>query len=270
MKEEGLVFINGVRSSDINALDRGLHYGDGVFRTLKVVAGEVRWWADHFGKLAGDCAALGLHCPDREVLAREVLQLAREADVGVIKIILTRGAARRGYGIPPDAAPTRIVMGFPPSVRENLDVHVRWCDLRLASQPKLAGIKHLNCLENVLARSEWTDTDIAEGLLMDEAGRVICATMANLFMVEQGSLVTPDLSRCGVAGVARARIIRAAQGHGQAVRVEPITRERLLASDEVFLCNSLIEIWRVTGLEDRQWRDGGWAEKTRNWINENN
>lgn len=270
MKGESLVLINGVQADSVNALDRGLHYGDGVFRTLKVVAGQVRWWKDQFGKLAEDCAALRLPCPDRKVLEGEVRQLAAEPGVGVIKIIVTRGAALRGYGIPPNADPTRIIMGFPPSGRENLDVQVRWCDLRLASQPKLAGIKHLNRLENVLARSEWNAPDIAEGLLLDEAGSVICATMANLFIVEQGRLITPDLSRCGIAGVARSRIIRAAKRHGETVRVESITRERLLAADEVFLCNSLIEIWRVAGLEDRQWQDGGRAEKIRNWINENN
>lgn len=268
-KGEAPVLINGVQAGSVDALDRGLHYGDGVFRTLKVVAGEVRWWDDHFTKLAEDCAALGISCPDREALEGEVRQLAASPGVGVIKIIVTRGAGQRGYAMPANAESTRIVMGFPPAGRENQDVRVRWCDLRLASQPRLAGIKHLNRLENVLARSEWTDADIAEGLLMDEAGRVICATMANLFVLEQGRLVTPDLSHCGVAGVARARVIRAAQGHGQPVRVESITRERLLAADEVFLCNSLIEIWRVAGLEDRQWQDGGGAEKIRNWINEN-
>lgn len=270
MRRGELSLINGERMDCVDALDRGLHYGDGVFRTLKVVAGQVRWWEDQFGKLAEDCAALRLPCLDREALEGEVRQLAAEPGVGVVKIIVTRGAAPRGYGIPPDAGPVRIVMGFPPSGRENLDVRVRWCDLRLASQPRLAGIKHLNRLENVLARSEWNDPDIAEGLLLDEAGSVICATMANLFIVEQGRLVTADLSRCGIAGVARSRIIRAAKRHGETVRVESITRERLLAADEVFLCNSLIEIWRVAGLEGRQWQDGGWAEKTRKWINENN
>lgn len=268
MKVEGLMLINGKWSLDVNALDRGLHYGDGVFRTLKVVASRARWWDDQFAKLADDCAALAIPCPDRTVLESEVRQLAAEPDVGVIKIIVTRGVGQRGYSFPPDAKPVRIVMGFRSPVRENVDVRVRWCALRLSHQPRLAGIKHLSRLENVLARSEWNDPDIAEGLLMDESGKLICGTMTNLFIVEQGRLVTPDLSACGIAGVARSRIMLAASRHQNAVKAEPITRERLLSSDQVLLCNSLIGIWRVAELEDRVWPENGWAETLRNWLDE--
>lgn len=268
MRSEGLSLINGERMDCVNALDRGLHYGDGVFRTLKVAAGEVRWWWDQYRKLDEDCAALGIACPDKAMLEAEVRQLAREPGVGVVKIVVTRGSGRRGYGIPADAAPTRIVMGFPFSGRENLDVRVRWCELRLSSQPRLAGVKHLNRLENVLARSEWEDAGIAEGLLLDETGHAICGTMSNLFIVEQETLVTPSLSGCGVAGVARGRILRAAERQGLAVKVEPLPRERLIASDGLFLCNSLIGVWRVADLEEKHWPDDGWAEKLRNWLDE--
>jgi 4-amino-4-deoxychorismate lyase len=267
-KGKNPILINGWQADSIDALDRGLHYGDGVFRTLKVESGQVRWRQDQFRKLAEDCAALGIPCPDREVLEAEVDQLAAELGVGVIKLIVTRGSGQRGYGIPADASPTRLVMGFPAAGRENLDVRVRWCELRLAHQPKLAGIKHLNRLENVLARSEWQDPDIAEGLLMDEAGHVICGTMSNLFIVEQDRLITPDLSRSGIAGVARGRIMQAAKRHGQPARMEAIAPERLLESDGVFLCNSLIGVWRVVELDNKHWPDQIWAEKLRNWLNE--
>ncbi len=267
---EGVMLINGVRSSGLDAMDRGLHYGDGVFRTLKAVAGEVRWWEDHFRKLADDCAALSIPCPDRELLEAEVREIAAGPGVGVVKIIVTRGIGQRGYAMPAEAAPSRIVSGFPFSGRENRDVRVRWCELRLSHQPKLAGIKHLNRLENVLARSEWDDADIAEGLLLDEAGRVICGTMTNLFIVEQGGLITPDVSGCGIAGVTRSRIMHAAVQHGQTASVEPISRERLLAADGVLLCNSLVGIWRVAELGQKRWPNSGWAGKLRNWLDENN
>ena len=269
-KGKNLVLVNGEAAAGNDVLDRGLHYGDGVFRTLKVAGGKVRWWDEQFRKLAEDCAALAIPCPDKAVLEAEVLRLAGEPDVGVIKIIITRGVGQRGYAIPADAAPRRIVMGFPGTSQENRDVRVRWCELRLSSQPRLAGIKHLNRLENVLARSEWNAPDIAEGLLLDESGHVICGTMSNLFIAEQESLVTPALTHCGVAGVARSRIIQSAERHGQPVRFEPISRERLLAADGAFLCNSLIGVWRVAGLENRQWPDNGRAETLRSWLDENN
>lgn len=267
MRREGIL-INGERKDSLSVLDRGLQYGDGVFRTLAVVAGKVRWWADQYRKLAEDCAALHIPCPDKEALESEVRKIAAGPGVGVVKIIVTRGVGQRGYAIPTDAAPTRIVMGFAGSGNENREVRVRWCELRLASQPRLAGIKHLNRLENVLARAEWHDPEIAEGLLLDEAGHVVSGTMSNLFLLEQGRLVTPTLSNCGVAGVARGRIIRAAERRAQGVREERCSRERLLAAEGLFLCNSLIGVWRVTGLENRHWPDDGWAEKLRSWLDE--
>lgn len=267
-KEGNPVLVNGERSLGIDVLDRGLHYGDGVFRTLKAVAGEVRWWEEQCRKLAEDCTSLGIPCPDRSELEAEVRQLAAEPDVGVIKIIVTRGVGQRGYAFPADTAPRRIVMGFSGASHENRDVRVRWCELRLSSQPRLAGIKHLNRLENVLARSEWNTPDIAEGLLLDESGHVICGTMSNVFIAEGDKLVTPELSRCGVAGVARSRIIQAAKHHGKPLQVEAIMPERLLAADAVFLCNSLIGVWRVAELEDRHWPDNGQAKIIRNWLDE--
>lgn len=270
MKSEGLILVNGQAASGIGALDRGLHYGDGVFRTIKIVAGEICWWADHYQKLSFDCAALGIPCPDEISLKQEVLQVAAQPGIGVVKIIMTRGVGKRGYGIPNAVQPVRMVMGFPAIAHHSRDVQVRWCDLRLSSQPRLAGIKHLNRLENVLARSEWSDPDIAEGLLMDEADRVICGTMSNLFLLENNRLITPKLDRCGIAGVARARLLREAPHHNMTVCVEEISRQRLLAAEEIFLINSLIDVWRVAGLGNLRWLDTGLAAKLVKWLNEKN
>lgn len=264
-----LILVDGKPSSSISVMDRGLHYGDGVFRTMKVKHCRVRWWEDQYRKLAGDCAALAIPCPDKQLLQNEVEQIAARPGIGVLKVIVTRGVGLRGYGIDAEAQPARIVMGFPSSSRENLDVRVRWCKLRLSHQPGLAGIKHLNRLENVLARSEWNDGDIAEGLIMDNEGHLICGTMTNLLIAEGDKLVTPDISKCGIAGVTRERIMRAAEQLGQPVSVGAITPQRLLAADEVMLCNSLVDVWRVIQLEEKHWPATGWAEKLRNWLDEN-
>jgi 4-amino-4-deoxychorismate lyase len=268
MKTEGLILVDGLATGSIQALDRGLHYGDGVFRTMKIVDGEIRWWADHYGKLAADCEALGIACPDESLLNQEAQQVAAQADVGVVKIIITRGVGKRGYGIPEIVEPVRIITGSPASTPVSHDVNVRWCNLRLSTQPRLAGIKHLNRLENVLARSEWSNPEIAEGLLMDEAGRVICGTRSNLFLLERDKLVTPDLGHCGIAGVARQRLMRAAARYGMNVGVEDIPQSRLLAAGEIFLTNSLIEIWRVASLNGTIRDDSGMRSKLVRWLHE--
>ena len=265
-----MVLVDGKQATQIDAHDRGLHYGDGVFRTLKVENGMPCWWADQYRKLAADCEALNLACPEEALLLNEVRQAAREPDTGGVKIILTRGLGKRGYALPEQCQPVRLVMGFAYAAAARRDIRLRWCELRLSFQPRLAGIKHLNRLENVLARSEWNNPAIDEGLLLDETGNVIGGTMTNLFLFEQGRLVTPELARCGIAGVTRERLMRGASRNGMAVSIENIMPARLLAADEVFLVNSLIRIWRADSLDKHRWADTGMLANLVNWLNEEN
>jgi 4-amino-4-deoxychorismate lyase len=126
---------------------------------------------------------------------------------------------------------------------------MRYCDIRLSENPALAGIKHLNRLENVLARAEWNDPDIAEGLVLDASGFVIEGTMSNLFIVQEGILMTPDISGCGVEGIMRSIVFEAASSLGISLRVLQITPQDVIEADEIFICNSLINIWPVRQLD---------------------
>ena len=262
--------INGVESDTISVDDRGLAYGDGVFRTLKTRAGEPIWWADHYATLARDCAALAIVCPAQKILLDEVQTVAQGAD-RVIKIILTRGVGARGYRPSDLPSPTRIVAAAPLPDYAHQAAHgvsVRWCRLRLARQAELAGIKHLNRLQNVLARKEWDDPTIAEGLLCDDTGAVIGGTMTNLFVMRDDELLTPDLSLSGIDGVTRSRVLRAATLHGVQWRICRLDTADILAADEVFLGNSIAGLWRIMRLEDRQWAASGWTEQFNRWIHE--
>jgi 4-amino-4-deoxychorismate lyase len=135
-------------------------------------------------------------------------------------------------------------------------IKLHLCRLRLAHQPALAGIKHLNRLENVLARAECSDAEADEGLLLDQEGFAIGGAMTNLFIVEQGALLTPDLSRCGVAGVTRARVLEIAEKSRLACQVARLPLERVMNADEVFLVNSVIGLWWVAHWDERQWPRG--------------
>lgn len=253
-----MILIDGQRSDQINALDRGLAYGDGVFRTLRAVRGDIPYWRRHYRKLASDCAALSLECPVQSLLRAELAQLLMAEPECVVKIIVTRGVGGRGFAFPSSARCTRVVASFPsPVTRAKVDVlgvRVRWCETRLAIQPRLAGIKHLNRLENVLARSEWNDADIVEGLMLDREGRVVEGTYCNLFLVEQGRLITPELCNCGVAGVQRERVMEVAAQAGIPCSVEIVSQARVCNADQVLICNSVIGLWWVSALEQRRWR----------------
>lgn len=239
-------------------MDRGLAFGDGIFRTILVRSGQPLNWRWHRARLAADCETLALPMPDEAGLLREMSEVAPED--AVVKVILTRGVSTRGYSIPPEAHPTRIVASFPapayPASHAEEGVTVRRCTLVLSCQPRVAGAKTLNRLENVIARSEWTDRDVAEGLLGDDTGHVVEGTMSNVFVVGDGRLVTPRLDRCGVIGAQRERVKELAEREGIPLEERDLRWDQLHAADEVFLTNSLIGLWPVARFEERRWPVG--------------
>jgi 4-amino-4-deoxychorismate lyase len=267
-----MILVNGIQSEHIRVFDRGVTYGDGVFRTLLVRTGHPLCWSRHYDKLNADCAALGIVCPPEDILAAEMVKLITGTPDCVLKVIVTRGESQRGYAIPACMEPTRILMSSPvpryPANHLTDGVRLHLCATRLAIQPLLAGIKHLNRLENVLARREWNSSEIAEGLMLDMDGNAIEGTMSNLFLLQGNTLFTPDLGRCGVAGVQRQRIMNLVGGLGMAVRVENLSLARIYDAEEMVLCNSLIGVWQVRELAGKTWQAGQLAARLRRLLDD--
>jgi 4-amino-4-deoxychorismate lyase len=267
-----MILVNGAATDLLAVTDRGLAYGDGVFRTFPVTGGRARNWRFQFRKLVADCAALALPCPAEALLAEELARASAAQGACIVKIIVTRGSSERGYAPPQDPVPTRVVMTSPrlryPEEFSRGGVRVQVCSTRLAAQPRLAGVKHLNRLENVLARMEWRDPAVAEGLMLDIEGNVIGGTMTNLFMVDEIGLVTPDLSKCGVAGVTRERVLGAAARQGMGCRVEPVSLDRVHKARELILVNSVIGAWPVREIEGRTLKPGPGMTRVRAWLDQ--
>lgn len=267
-----MILINGMAEDKIAVTDRGLAYGDGVFRTLAVSGGRPLCWQRHFIKLRDDCLRLRIPQPPEKQLLEEVERVARYLGNGVAKIIVTRGQGERGYALPAHAQPVRIVIGSAmpsyPTVNARDGIRARLCELRLSDQPYLAGIKHLNRLENVLARAEWSDPAIAEGLLLDQRGNLVEGVTSNLFLMIGGTLVTPELSRAGVAGVTRERILAWALETGLPCEIREVPLDELWTADEVMVCNSLIGVWQIRGIEGKNWEPGTCTPRIRNYLTE--
>jgi len=243
--------IDGSEADCLTVADRGLQYGDGLFETLAVRGGEPCLWHAHFDRLSRGAGRLGIPCPPRELLLQECRQLAGES-TGVLKIILTRGSGGRGYGPPETPQPSRILTLHPwpdyPTDWGEQGVEVIFCRTPLGENPVLAGLKHLNRLEQVLARSEWWDREIAEGLMQDGKGRIIGGTRSNLFLARAGRLLTPRLDTCGIAGTVRDLVLRIGDNLGIEVLERDIMRADLAAADGLFLTNALIGVWPVRRL----------------------
>ncbi|PPC94927.1 MAG: aminodeoxychorismate lyase [Methylotenera sp.] len=267
--------INGSFDQVISAADRGFTYGDGVFRTMKIRDGQPISWPFHYQKLVADCAVIGIVCPSAELLVSDIQQLFPieefdNGEVSVAKIIITRGEGERGYAPPAVTIPTRVLIKS--SMPTYLDAHylsgvrLHLCDTRLALQPKLAGIKHLNRLENILARMEWREESIFDGLMMDMQSNVIECTMSNIFARVGSHLYTPDLSQCGVAGITRQRILGLESLLGLNCSEVRITLPELLSADEVIVCNSLYGAFQVTAIGNQTWEQQSLASTIRNIL----
>lgn len=252
-------WVDGRPADSLSLKDRGLAYGDGLFETVGVRAGCPQLLERHLARLSEGSGRLALNT-DMNTVRSELLGFARELGEGVAKLLITRGEGARGYASDPQVAARRILLGSPmpsyPAEHFQRGVQLYACRTRLSEQPLLAGLKHLNRLEQVLARAEWQGNEYAEGLMMDGSGRVIEGVFSNLFLVRDGSLYTADLRRCGVAGVMRAELLDQATAHGIDVHVGDITLDALNQADEVFTCNSLYGVWPVRALQARVWPVG--------------
>lgn len=276
MAHNATYLINGSFNASISPLDRGFAFGDGVFRTIKIQGGLPEHWPQHYQKLVADCAAINIVCPSAELLMSDLSQLfSVDADTeklaAVAKIIITRGEGNRGYTPPAITAPMRVVLKSPmpeyPEARFSDGINLTVCETRLATQPKLAGIKSLNRLENVLARMEWASVDIsadvADGIMLDLQDNVIECTAANIFARFGDTLITPSLTQCGVAGVTRQRIIERARTFSLKSLIDSFDLKKLIAADEIIICSSLYGAWQVKMIQQYSIKTAGLAANIR-------
>lgn len=249
------MLVNGESVTCIAARDRGLQYGDGVFETLAVREGLPCLWSRHLWRLLEGCRRLGIDLPNPVQLYDEVINEIGDRPQGVIKLILTRGSGGRGYRPEATGEPSRIVNwsaspALSPSAAPQ-GIRARLCTTRLGSSPALAGIKHLNRLEQVLASSEWNDPAIEEGLMLDTDEHIIEGTRSNLFVILDGQIHTPALNRCGVAGIMRELVIELAQELDRPVIIGDIGLDRLWSAEALFVTNSLIGIQPIVALDEQ-------------------
>jgi 4-amino-4-deoxychorismate lyase len=248
------VLLNGSPAQQVSPFDRAVHFGDGLFETIACRGGRPRFLSLHLERLRLGCQRLGIDSGDLAEVRAEVSSLAREVETAIVKVILSRGTAlARGYGVTGREKATRITFRYawpPETPTESQDgVRVRTAKLRLGENPALAGLKHCNRLEQVLARREWTDPGIAEALLYSSSGRLISGTMSNVFIVEGSRLRTPRLDFCGVAGVMRRVVLREAERAGIAVQEDVLGVDDVHNASELFLTNARIGLWPLRELD---------------------
>ena len=242
------VLIDGVEADGIWLKERAFQFGDGLFETVAIIDGEPCLWDAHMARLRLGCLRLHLPFPDFSRLAEEGRRLCAGYSRAVLKIFWTAGRSERGYRRPVVLNPKRVLRRsewLPSAPRWSL----RQCSHRLGENPALAGVKHLNRLDQVLARAEWVDANIDEGLTLGQDDRVVCGTMSNIFVQRDLTLLTPAVDMAGIAGVVRSLVLETGDAIGNPVQVGSVSLDDVRKADAVFLTNSLIGVVRARRFE---------------------
>jgi 4-amino-4-deoxychorismate lyase len=265
-----MILVDGKPATSIPADDRGLAYGDGLFETIEISSGQPVLWKRHMQRLLRGCQELGIHYDDDAQLLHECLALAEGHERGIIKIMLTRGSGGRGYRPDASCKVRRIVMyhAWPEMAVTNPTEGIRLfrCKTPVTVNKRLAGLKTLCRLEQVMAQLEWNAEEFSEGLMLDQNEHVIEGTRSNVFVVKESQLLTPALKSAGIKGIMRDVIIEMANNEGMAVQELDLGHDEFRCADEIFVCNSIIGVWPVIAYLDNIYQRGPVTKTIMNMI----
>lgn len=249
-----------VYNTELDWQERALHYGDGLFETLLKFNHQIPLWREHFDRLRRGCERLSIPLPAASWLEKRIADESRELENAVIKIIVSRGRGGRGLQLPVLPQASVFVLCYPWSEPSDQQHRVSICKTRLPINPNLAGLKHLNRLDYVLAAIELEkNPELTEGIICDIEGFVIEGLISNLFFIDQSCLYTPSLDFAGVAGIMRQLVIEQADKLNLKVNEGRYTTQELLESTECFLCNSVRGITPIVAIDQQHFIPGDYT-----------
>jgi len=237
-------WVDGIPAVAVPVDDRGLQYGDGLFETMLIRHGRVRFLEAHLLRLTQGCLRLGIPLAVDAALRAEIQAAAAISNFAILKLLVTRGSGPRGYAPRAGTVPRRVMTVFAttPATALREGVRLRVAQHTVAANPALAGIKHLNRLESVLVAGEAQHADCFDALLLDTSGLLIGGSLCNVFLVSGGAIATPTVDRAGVAGVMRGIVLRECVTLGLRAEVRPVAAAELASAEEIFVTNARIGV----------------------------
>lgn len=251
--------VNGKPSESISIRDRGLQFGDGCFTTALLKNGQILHYSAHIARLQQDCQRLRITNVDWPALSQEMQQVATGQQLATLKIIITRGESQRGYSSGGQPA-TRIVQlsAYPQqySLWREQGIRLITSTIRLSTSPLLAGIKHLNRIEQVLIRLQLDAEQAEDALVLDNEGKLVECGSSNIFWRTGNKIFTPDLTYCGVNGIMRRYLILLLEKQGYTIECLRVEKSALAQADEVFVCNALMPVLPVRQIDQQTYQLG--------------
>ncbi len=236
----------------VDLQDRGLHYGDGLFETMLLDNGQIKYWPEHYDRLYFSAKKLTIDCPEKSWFEQYLQPYFDLNQRLIIKIILTRGSGGRGLNLPHEMPHNVYLLKYKAvKVEKYQPVKAILSEITLPVNKNLAGLKHLNRLDYILATQQLKSRKpFNEALLFDTDGYLIESLISNLFFVKAGIVFTPKLDTAGVEGVMRNLILKNLKQSGKDVKIGSYSKHDVVTADECFLCNSVQGIRPVTQIED--------------------
>ena len=275
-----LTLINGKFKDSISVLDRGLAYGDGFFETMQWLGKNneslqgVEFWNRHVKRIIKSAKILKIKIPNKNIFAEyknKILTAAQKKDIyeGILKIIITRGVGGRGYSYENNIKPTIIFIVFPNATPKQIEsVNVKICKSTISNNVDISGLKHLNRLDSVQARSEWNNKNIFEGIFIDNNENILEGTMTNIFFVKNKSLVTPSIISSGINGIMREVVLVYGKKFFNEIIIREIRKHEIENFDEMFLTNSIIKVLPVKNCGKKKFTISNSTKKLVNFFQE--
>jgi 4-amino-4-deoxychorismate lyase len=262
-------WVNGQLGGAIDATDRGFAYGDTLFETFRCHLGKVHLWDYHAERLRRGLETLDIRCSLGRVEQQlgQGLEWLREQEIeqAAGRLAVSRGPAGRGYRSAGGEPTLVLSLGeIHPWRRPHAPLQVAICRTRLGCQPALAGIKHGNRLEQVLAARELDVLGMDEGLQLNTRGELVCAVSGNILLVSNGQLMTPPIVDCGVAGTVRRLVLdELAPALGLPAIEKVLLPADLDTADELMVSNAVAGIRSVSRCGSACFTSTKWGDNLR-------
>ncbi|QOL24809.1 aminodeoxychorismate lyase [Thalassotalea sp. LPB0316] len=242
--------INGQPTHQLPISDRTIHYGDGIFTTAKIGNGQIVWLEQHLERLKQASKVLAIEGVDWQALKSEMITIAKDYSIAVLKVIISAGHDSKAYARADNCRANTIILvnAFPMHYEkwQQRGIRLGIAETRLGINSTLAGIKHLNRLEQVLLKNEHQQRDFDYLIALNEVGHVIESTSSNLFVLIGKTWHTPKLSQSGVDGLARQKLISAFDK----IVVGTVSVEDLHEAKAMLLTNCLMPAIPVVQFQD--------------------
>ena len=245
-----VILIDGKKQSKASVFNRNTQFGDGLFETCLVENKKLLFWSNHLERMRLGCDCLNISMIDETLWLSDIRKAfsLMKIDNCIVKLVLSRGESLRGYSYKDNIRPIRItIVSELKKNNQDKGFSLEFCNSGYNSNPKLAGIKHCNRLEQVIARA---GIKVDDGIMLDENENVVSVTQGNIFCIQGNRLITPNLDKCGIEGTRRAVILKIAVDLGFDINIKNLSVEELLRSDEVFISNSIQGVGPVNQIED--------------------